>query len=175
MPHLINQVLLGQYEAALSMLRDAIASCPPEHWDKKVANDTARFVAFHTLYCTDIYLSRNQAAFTSHEFVLEGRGLPYGQPLPKGTLPRGLPQPRAVEYVDFCIAKARAVLARESEHDLAGESGFGAPICRAEMHIYNIRHVQHHTGALAAHIRRLVPEFPEDGMGWIDSGTVRVD
>lgn len=67
------------------------------------------------------------------------------------------------------------MLAEESEADLACESGFGRPFSRAEMHLYNIRHIQHHTGARAAHIRRLVPEFPEEGMDWIDSGTGRVD
>lgn len=171
MQELINQILLGQYEAALAMLRDAIASCPAEHWEKKVANNPARFVAFHTLCWTDMYLSRSQSAFESHALVIEGRGLPFGQPLPAGKLPPGLTQPRAIEYADFCIAKARAALAREIEADLAGDSGFGRPFSRAEMHIYNIRHIQHHTGALAAHIRRLTPEFPEEGMDWIDSGT----
>lgn len=175
MPIPIQQILLGQYEAALDMLRTAIASCPAEHWETKVANDPARFVAFHTLYSTDIYLSRNESAFESHEFVIEGRGLPFGQPLPAGTLPPGLSQPRAVEYCNLCMAKARTVMTAETETDLAGGSGFGHPLSRAEMHIYNIRHIQHHTGALAAHIRRLRPEFPEDGMDWIDSGTSRID
>ncbi len=168
---LINQVLLGQYEAALSMLRDSIASCPAEHWETKVANDPARFVAFHTLYWADIYLSRNMDAFDSHEFVMEGRG----QPFTEGQMPPGLPQPRAIEYADFCISKARTVLTGESQADLAGDNGFGRPFSRAEMHVYNIRHIQHHTGALSAHIRRLVPEFPEEGMDWIDSGTIHVD
>ena len=43
------------------------------------------------------------------------------------------------------------------------------------MHIDNIRHIQHPTGALAAHIRRLTPEFPKTGMDWIESGTRRLD
>jgi hypothetical protein len=170
MQNLMNTVLLGQYEAALSMLRDAIASCPAEHWETKVANDPARFVAFHTLYWTDIYLTRRESEFESHEFVMEGRGLPFGQPFPEGKLPPGLSQVRSLEYADFCIKKAREALRRESESDLAGESGFWQKISRAEMHIYNIRHIQHHTGALSAHIRRLVPEFPEEGMDWIDTG-----
>jgi hypothetical protein len=175
MHQLINQMLLGQYEAALSMLKDAIASCPAEHWEKKVANNPARFVAFHSLYWTDIYLSKSERAFESHEFVIEGRGFPFGQPLPTGELPRGLTQPRAIAYADFCIAKARAELTNQSQADLAGDSGFGRPFSRAEMHIYNIRHIQHHTGALAAHVRRLTPEFPETGMDWIDSGTSQLD
>ena len=172
---LINQMLLGQYEAALSMFREAIASCPAEHWEAKVANQTARYVAFHTLYCTDIYLSRSESAFTTHEFVIEGRGVPFGTPLPKDRPPPCLSQQRAIDYTDYCIAKAREALAAETESDLAGDNGFGRSFSRAEMHIYNIRHVQHHTGALAAHIRRLDPDFPEHDMGWIDSGTVRIN
>lgn len=175
MNELINQMLLNQYEAALSMLRETIVSCPAEHWEAKVANAPARFVAFHTLYNTDIYLTRNEAAFKTHDFVLEGRGLPFGQPFPTGKLPKGLSQPRALEYADYCIEKARAVLGTGTDADLTGDSGFGHAFSRAEMHIYNIRHIQHHTGALSAHIRRLTPDFPEESMGWIDSGTVRVE
>jgi hypothetical protein len=168
---LITTALLGQYEAALTMLKETIDSCPAEHWEANVANVPARIVAFHTLYCTDTYLSRSEAAFESHPFVMEGRGVPFGQPLPPGELPRGLSQPRTLEYIDFCIAKARTALAGESEADLAGDNGFGRSYSRAEMHIYNIRHIQHHAGALAAHIRRLVPAFPKDRLGWIGSGT----
>lgn len=175
MPSLIHQMLLGQYEAALSMFRDAMASCPAEHWQKKVANYPVGVVALHTLMWTDVYLGRSAKEFVSHEFVMEGRGLPFGRPLPKGTLPPGLKQTRALEYADYCLAKLRRVLAEESEADLAGDSGFGRPFSRAEMHLYNIRHIQHHTGALSAHVRRLVPDFPEEGMDWIDTGTGRRD
>jgi hypothetical protein len=169
----MNQILLGQYEASISMLRATVCACPAAHWESKIAQWPARFVAFHTLYWTDIYLSPDQAAFKSHEFVMEGRGLPFGTPLPEGLIPPGLTQPRTIEYADFCIAKARATLSGESAADLAGPSGFGPTISRAEMHIYNIRHVQHHTGALAAHFRRLTPDLPEGVMDWIDTGTVR--
>lgn len=171
MPSLITEMLLGQYEASLTMLRDTVVSCPAEHWERKIANDPARFVAFHTLYCTDLYLSRRKDDFQTHEFVIEGRGRPFGEPFPPGELPPGLSQPRTVEYADYCIAKARTSLAAESEADLAGDTGFGRPFSRAEMHLYNIRHIQHHTGALAAHIRRLAPEVPSNQLAWIGSGT----
>lgn len=175
MPTLIHQMLLGQYEAALSMFRDAMASCPAEHWERKVANHPVGVVALHTLMWTDVYLGRSAKDFVSHELVIEGRGLPFGQPLPKGQLPPGLKQTRALEYADYCLAKVRRVLAEETEADLAGDNGFGRPFSRAEMHLYNIRHIQHHTGALGAHVRRLVPDFPEEGMDWIDTGTGRRD
>ncbi len=170
MPTLMHQMLRGQYLAAIGMLRDAIASCPAEHWETSVANLPAHVVAFHTLLWTDVYLSRSVAAFQTHDLVLEGRGIPFGTPLPEGTLPPGLSRARSLEYADRCLAKVRSALAAETEADLAGDSGFGRPFSRAEMHIYNIRHIQHHAGALAAHIRRLSPEFPREGLDWIDTG-----
>ncbi len=173
MQNQINRVLLGQYEAAISMLRDAIASCPPAQWDANVARLPARVVAFHTLYWTDVYLSRSREACVPHELGAQGRGVPFGTPLPEGTLPPGLTQAQSLAYADFCIEKARRVLGAETEADLAGDSGFGEPFTRAEMHIYNIRHVQHHAGALGAHIRRLAPDFPEEGLGWVSSGVWR--
>ncbi len=175
MQKLVTTLLLGQYEAALSMLRDTIVACPAEHWETRLVRWTTRFVAFHTLYCTDMYLSRSEAEVESHELLLEGRGLPFGEPFPKGKLPPGLTQPRTLEYAAFCIAKARAVIPNENEADLSAASGFNRRLSRAEMHIYNIRHIQHHAGALAAHVRRLTPAIGEDAMGWIDTGTQRIN
>ena len=43
------------------------------------------------------------------------------------------------------------------------ESGFSRlPFSRGELHLYNIRHVQHHVGQLSAYLRRIV----EDGEQW---------
>ena len=32
----VKKILTGQYEAALCMLNDCVATCPPEHWDGKI-------------------------------------------------------------------------------------------------------------------------------------------
>ncbi len=39
------------------------------------------------------------------------------------------------------------------------------------MHLYNLRHLQHHVGQLSAHIRRIAPELQEmNVMPWVGSG-----
>ena len=68
------------------------------------------------------------------------------------------------EYLRACMAKAAAVVAAESQASLAGESGFPwLPFPRLELHLYNIRHVQHHTGQLIACLRRSGAR----GVGWV--------
>jgi hypothetical protein len=45
-------------------------------------------------------------------------------------------------------------LASETRESLERESGFRwLPFSRSELHVYNIRHVQHHTGQLSAYVR----------------------
>ena len=55
---------------------------------------------------------------------------------------------------------------------LAAPTGFGRGFSRAEIHVYNVRHVQHPTGQLTAHARRHDPSMPDTAIDWIDSGAV---
>jgi hypothetical protein len=57
----LNTILIGQFEAALCMLSECIQKCPQDHWEGKIANDSFRQVAYHTLFFVDLYsgLSRD--------------------------------------------------------------------------------------------------------------------
>ncbi len=46
----LKTILAAQFEAALCMLSDCIRKCPEEHWEGKIANDTFRQVAYHSLF-----------------------------------------------------------------------------------------------------------------------------
>jgi hypothetical protein len=65
-----------------------------------------------------------------------------------------------------------ASIASETEDSLAGASGFfWYEITRGEMHLVNIRHIQHHTGQLSAFLRRVDDRFADPHtLGWIGSG-----
>src|SRR5438045_7921556 len=67
-----KQILTAPFEAALCMLNQCIAACPPEHWEGKIANDSFRYVAYHTLFFTDLYLSPNEEAFQLRELHQRG-------------------------------------------------------------------------------------------------------
>ena len=87
-------------------------------------------------------------------------------------MPPGLPVDRTLAYADFCLDKARRVIASETTETLSAPTGFERGFSRAQMHVYNIRHVQHHVGQLSAHARRLDDSIPDAAMDWIDTGAV---
>jgi hypothetical protein len=166
MSEYLKQILTSQYEAALCMLNQCIASCPPEPWEGKIANDTFRQVAYHTLFFTDLYLSPSEEAFQLRD--LHQRGGDERGP----TLSQGLSQDETLSYVAICRRKAIETLAAETGEMLQGPSGFSyRRFSRGELHVYNIRHVQHHAGAMSAYLRRVAPALNEPKtLPWIGNG-----
>jgi uncharacterized damage-inducible protein DinB len=161
----LRPVLTAQYEAALSMLRMCIAACPDDRWEEKIANGTFRWVAYHTLFFTDYYLA-SEAGFVMRDLNQIGGDEREDRPAP------GLERAQALEYLTLCREHAHTSLARETDDSLRGESGFSwHKISRSELHVYNIRHIQHHAGQLSAHLRRVgvVASHSKD-VRWVGSG-----
>src|SRR6476620_12018959 len=75
-----KQSLANQYEAALCMMNRCVSACPPEHWESKIAQGTFRWVAYHTLFFTDLYLSPSHESFELRE--LHHRGGDERKPFP---------------------------------------------------------------------------------------------
>jgi uncharacterized damage-inducible protein DinB len=149
----VKTILRGQFEASLSMLDRCIRTCPPEHWDGVVGARTFRQVAYHTLYYTDLYLSPGKDALERRDLHRRGSELN---------------QEEIRAYLKVCRRKAVAMLAAENAASLQADSEFSRlSLSRGELHLYNIRHVQHHSGQLSAYLRR----FVRDGkLPWIKSG-----
>ena len=66
MSALYQQTVLGQFEAALAMLKQCVEQCPAELWESKIAELSVRQVAYHTLFFVDYYLG-SEAEFTLRE------------------------------------------------------------------------------------------------------------
>ncbi len=154
----VKTILTGQFEAALCMLDESVQKCPQEHWEGKIANHTFRQIAYHTLFFVDLYLSPNEEGFKLRDFHDRGGD----ERSSTGPSP-GLPKDETLSYLAICRKRALEALASETPESLERESGFSwLPFSRGELHLYNIRHVQHHTGQLSAYLRRIV----EDGERW---------
>lgn len=151
----IKQSILGQFEAALWMLHDCIQKCPPRHW----AGATAIIgkyefwhVAYHTLYCTDIYLSRDEASFELRADFHPGGRRDIDDEYPS----REMTKDELLKYAAHCLAKLRKAVAAETEQSLQAPAGHPRrTFSRGELYLYNMRHVMHHAGQLSAFLRRL--------------------
>jgi uncharacterized damage-inducible protein DinB len=161
-----KQVLTAQFEASLSMLNDCIKSCPEEHWDGRIATVTFKQVAYHTLFYVDLYLTRNEESFQLRDFHTPGGDERNPFPSP------GLSRDVTLSYVQICRQKMIDSIASETSESLAGPSGFSwYKVTRGEMHLINIRHIQHHTGQLSAFLRRMDERFQDrESLRWVGSG-----
>ena len=162
----VRQILTGQFEASLAMLNQCIEACPPEHWEGKIAQSTFRWVAYHTLFFCDLYLSPSSKAFEVRD--LHRRGGDEREPVECA----GLPKDDTLAYVPICRQKMLKSIAAETQESLAGPSGFSwYKVTRGELHLINIRHIQHHTGQLSAYLRRTDDRFKDrKTLRWIGSG-----
>ena len=157
MAHTLKELLTHQYEASLSMLNLAIVRCPDAGWNERVANLKYCQAAFHVVFFADVYLQpsddidalKRQPFHTGHaaDFrdyeELEDRAqvLLYDKAF-------------VVDYLNYVRRKAGETIARESSELMAGPSGFARRKCsRAELHVYNIRHIQHHAAQLILRLR----------------------
>jgi hypothetical protein len=160
-----NQILWGQLGAALDMLENAIVACPDELWSdlsKKptwVSNGVVGFwyVAYHTLFYLDLGLSGG---------VEEGFAPPAPFDLkeldPAGLLPdRPYTKDALRAYVGHCRKKCRATLAALTEENAKQPCRWGKfDLSFAELMLYTMRHVQHHTGQLNLMLRQQTASAP---------------
>jgi hypothetical protein len=162
----LKQILTAQFEASLAMLNQCIQACPPQHWEGKIAHDTFRKVAYHTLFFTDLYLSPSEESFQLRD--LHHRGGDERGPV----LSPGLAKDDTLSYVTIVRQKVSESLAAETPQSLQGPSGFSwRKFSRGELHVYNIRHIQHHAGQLSAYLRRVDPSLSDrKALPWIGSG-----
>ncbi len=166
-----KELIANQFEAAFCMLKTCIDRCSDAAWDAPVANLKFCQVTFHTLFFADFYLGQNADALRRQPFhrdhepffrdyeELEDRAqvLLYDKPSIK-------------TYLEHCRKKATEVIAAETAESLAGPSGFERrTFSRAELHVLNIRHIQHHNAQLSLRLRiDFQQDIPWIGSGWRD-------
>ncbi len=163
-----KQLTISQYKAALQTIEDIVNQCPDEQWAGKVANNSFNESVFHVLFFADLYLGDDLDEFKSQEFHLQ-HSSEFGdyeelQPkIPENTYTKAFVK----EYLEHCRRKVDLVVGNQTEDELKAESGIPwQEITRGELHINNIRHLQHHAAQL---IMRLRLDTQVD-IGWVKAG-----
>lgn len=174
MPASIKPIIASQLLASLAMMNDCVQKCPPQLWnnpEKTIAKYPFWLVVYHTLCFVDLYLSPSETVYqprTEPPVVFHPRGW---QEFDDEYPSRTFTQPELLAYIQVCREKIAAVLGNgpdsETEISLSGPSGFSRlAFTRTELHLYNLRHLQHHTGQLTAFLRRGDVETSWVKAGW---------
>lgn len=167
----MKELLAHQYEATLCTLGKAIAACPVESWNAPVANTKFCQVAFHTLFFTDFYLGENEAALKQQAFHQQHPDFfrDYEEMEPRVQVLLYTRDDINV-YLAFCREKARQTLAAETAEILTAPCDFPPKkFSRAELHVYNLRHIQHHAAQMSLRLRLdWEIDIPWVGSGWRD-------
>ena len=145
---------VSQYRASLAMLRTAIEVCPESLWFAADCKNRYWHVAYHTIFFTHLYVQASEAEFRNwhkHQQDSEFLGPRPWAPNEAIVIERPYSREEVLEYHDFCCAEVNS---KVPAFDLEKESGFSwLPMNKTELHLYNIRHIQHHTGQLVDRLR----------------------
>jgi hypothetical protein len=145
----MSSLLQSQYSAALAMLEEVVQKCPDTIWDDPQDHNRLWRVAFHTLFYTHLYLQPTEADYrpwAKHRGEAQYLGPIFFEGNREPLLAEPYTRAEILEYLDFC----RAEVAKQVPHlNYDAPSGFSwIPLNKLELQLYNIRHIQHHTGEL---------------------------
>jgi len=163
----IHAALLSQYAAALRMMRRTIENCPDDLWNDPAFGNRFWHIVYHTLFYTHLYLSPSEAEFRPWERMRESYHFFSAEPEPQGGFPREFEPYRRAELLEYQVLLEQSLEALVQAVPLDAGSGFSwLPFNRMEVHIYNLRHMQHHIGQLIERLRATTGS----GVGWVGMG-----
>ena len=141
----IKSSIQSQYHAALAMLRQVVADCPPELWDSPEHKNRFWNVAVHVLFYGHFYLHPSAEEFKPWSGVhMDGRVFDDSFDEEER---RVASQKDVLAFIDFLGEQIDPMV---EALDLYAESGFHwLPFDKLELQFYNIRHIMLHTGELA--------------------------
>lgn len=142
--------LRSQYSATLATLEQAISFFPGPRWDEDHPDGPACRAVFHTLFFTDVYLHAGPHGLRSQRFHIDHPELFQDYEELEDREPSNHYRRDLCErYLQHCREKMEDTLGASTEAELVADSGFPRRnLSRLALHIYNIRHIQHHAAQL---------------------------
>lgn len=150
-----KELIANQFQAALCTLGTCIEECPETAWNAPIANLAFCQAVFHALFYTDCYLGPNTESLRQQAFHRDNKAFfrTYEE-LEDRKQELLYDKASIATYLEFCRNKAWKTIAAETANTLTARCGFEwLPFSRAELHVYNIRHIQHHAAQLSLRLR----------------------
>jgi hypothetical protein len=152
----ITAILASQYKASLGMLRQALEKTPEEQWNTAEYTNPNWQISYHILWAAKFYLGADPESYLPFEKAIEGAeslgGSQDWENPEEGLKPEGLHTKE--ELLAFMDDLGRTLEQHVEGLPLGDNSGFEwYPYSRLELHINNIRHIQHHTAQLIERLK----------------------
>jgi uncharacterized damage-inducible protein DinB len=158
----VIQTIQSQYHAALTMLENSIKDCPASLWEDKTYKNKYWHIVLHTLFYTHLYLSESEANF--EPWVKYRKDYQYLNPShieQQHDSIKVYSQADLLEYLQLCRKQVEEAIPNMRLDDPAGFDWI--PMTKLELLLYNLRHIQHHTGQLIDRLR----ETADISSAWI--------
>ncbi len=159
--------LAQQFVAAIDMLENAIVACPDALWGDRAQQPEFWYTTFHALFYLDLYLSGTEKGFSPPPpFTLDEMD-------ERGLLPdRVYSKAELLAYLKRGREKCRRTMSALTDEMLEQRCGFSwLDISQVEIHLYNMRHVQHHAGQLNTLLRQHAVPVPR----WVRKSAKTLD
>jgi hypothetical protein len=155
----INKYIWAQFGASIDMLENAINLCPLNVWNQNKEFADFWYLAYHTLFWLDFYLTKSPEDFTPFQ------NFGNTELDPEGILPaKVFSKAELLAYVKHCRSKCKTTIENLSEQSVNENYKFGSiNFTFFELILYNMRHVQHHTAQLNLILRQQIDSAP----GWV--------
>jgi hypothetical protein len=151
-----KKMIWSQFGAAIDMLENAMNACPEEVWSDRSRTPEFWYIAFHTLFYLDCYLSDSDKGFTPPSlFTLDELD-------PAGILPdRVYTKEELHSYLEHGRKKCKKTIEALTAEKSLQRCGFDwLDLSVGEMLLYNMRHVQHHAAQLNLILRQRIDSAP---------------
>lgn len=154
----LRTVFWQQFGATIDSLESAVGMCPDEVWSKGEVPHAFWYITYHTLFWLDFYLHDSHVPFAPPPpFDL-------GELDPAGVYPRRVySKGELLSYLAQCRAKCKlklAALTNERAMQKCEWNPYKLDFSVLELHLYNMRHVQHHAAQLNLLLRQQIDAAP---------------
>jgi len=155
----LNKLIWSQFGAAIDMVRNAINDCPEDLWSRRDLKPEYWYLAYHTLFWLDFYLTDSPDAYRPY------RNIGLTEFDPAGIIPdKVFTKPELLEYLEHGRTKCENVIslltdAKANERYEFNKMNFSF----LELLLYNMRHAQHHAAQMNLILRQQIDYAP----GWV--------
>jgi hypothetical protein len=150
-----KKMIWQQFGAAIDMLKNALVACPDDLWGDRSRKPEFWYTAYHTLFWLDLYLSDSKEGFAPPPHFTLSEFEPDLAP------ERVFSKDELLSYLAHGREKCRATITAMTAEKAQRRCGFErVDVSVAELLLYNMRHVQHHTGQLNTLLRQAIDSAP---------------